>query len=68
MVEHLLCKQGVSGSNPLASRLRLGGLARGAVSPASLNGLPACGLWPGYGVLFETVHRICLDGRSGLAG
>ncbi len=59
LVEHLLCKQGVSGSNPLASMSLLARRAAGGFGlPAFLDGLPPLWPRPGGGVLFETVNRI----------
>ena len=71
LVEHLLCKQGVSGSNPLASMRST--FCRLAEFSTSLASFPP-GPWPRMGMFFETVNRIwrmnvCLGGLSdGAAG
>jgi hypothetical protein len=56
LVEHLLCKQGVSGSNPLASIVKCGLQVGWSSRLPSHNFLP--GLGPGAGMFFETVNRI----------
>ena len=56
LVEHLLCKQGVSGSNPLASIVRR--VLRLGVFLAPLTRFPDGARAPWLGMFFETVNRI----------